>query len=231
MFEANILTIKKERPMDRRKFSLTGIAFAGSIGRPSWVQAQAKEPVAGVDYLTLKKLAPVDARPGKIEIIEFFWYSCPHCNSFEPEMLEWLGQAPKDISFQRIPVAFRSDFVPQQKLFFALEAMGQLDSIHTKVFKAIHVQKLRLNQDAEIADWIAQQGLNKEKFLENFNSFSTNSKIVRATKLQNAYMVEGVPSFGVAGRYYTDGSLANGMSGALRAVDHLIKNVRQKKVV
>ena len=135
MFEANILPIKKERPMDRRKFSLTGIAFAGSIGRPSWVQAQAKEPVAGVDYLTLKKLAPVDARPGKIEIIEFFWYSCPHCNSFEPEMLEWLGQAPKDISFQRIPVAFRSDFVPQQKLFLRLRPWGSLIQFTRKYLK------------------------------------------------------------------------------------------------
>jgi protein dithiol oxidoreductase (disulfide-forming) len=187
--------------------------------------AQGK-PSAGSDYLVLDKRAPVEAAAGKIEVVEFFWYSCPHCNAFEPTLEGWIKRAPKDVVVRRVPVGFRDDFVPQQRLFYTLEAMDLLDKLHAKVFAAIHVEKLPLNKGELIAEWVAKQGVDKDKFMAQFNSFSVATKTTRATQLQNTYKVEGVPALGVAGRFYTDGTLAKNMARALDIVDHLVAEVR-----
>jgi len=126
-------------------------------------------------------------------------------------------------------VAFRDDFAPQQRLFYALEAMGLVDKLHAKVFAAIHVEKKELNKGDAIADWVAKQGIDKTKFLEQYNSFSVATKASRATQLQNAYKIEGVPALGVAGRYWTDGSMAKSLERALQVVDHLVVGIRNGK--
>jgi protein dithiol oxidoreductase (disulfide-forming) len=123
-------------------------------------------------------------------------------------------------------VGFRDDFVPQQRLFYALEAMGLVDKLHTKVFAAIHVDKQALNKAELIGDWIAKQGVEKDKFMEQFNSFSVSTKASKATQLQNTYRVEGVPALGVAGRFYTDGTLSRNMERGLQVVDYLVGEVR-----
>ncbi|MBU3739831.1 MAG: thiol:disulfide interchange protein DsbA/DsbL [Rhodoferax sp.] len=213
--------------MDRREFAAgAGAALAwGAWGvSPAW--AQGKPPVAGTDYQVLEQRAAVEAAPGRIEVVEFFWYSCPHCNAFEPRLNDWIGRLPKDVAMRRVPVAFRDDFVPQQRLHYALEAMGLLPRLHGLVFAAIHAEKLRLAKGDEIADWVARQGVDKAKFVEQYNSFSVNTKATRATQLQNAYKVEGVPALGVAGRFYTDGSMAGSMDRALQVVDFLLAQVR-----
>jgi thiol:disulfide interchange protein DsbA len=221
--------------MKRRDFSLAGgVALAaGALVLPAAraqtttpAQVQGKAPQAGEDYLALDKRAPVDAPAGKIEIIEFFWYSCPHCNAFEPALDAWIKRAPKDLLVRRVPVAFRDDFVPQQRLFYALEAMGLVDQLHRKVFTAIHVERQDLARPEAIANWVAKQGVDKAKFLEQYNSFSVATKATRGTQLQNAYKVEGVPALGVAGRFYTDGSLAKSMDRALQIVDFLVAGIR-----
>lgn len=222
--------------MKRRDFSLAcGAAVAsGSLLLPmaqaqtaSTTPALGKAPVAGTDYMKLDKPAPVDTPAGKIEIIEFFWYSCPHCNAFEPALDAWVKRAPKDVVVKRVPVGFRPDFVPQQRLFFAIEAMGLIDKLHAKVFYAIHVEKQRLDQPEAIADWVAKQGVDKVKFMDQYNSFTAASKLKRAVQLQDAYKVEGVPALGIAGRFYTDGTLGKGMDRALLVADHLIGEVRK----
>ena len=168
----------------------------------------------------------MEAAAGKIEVVEFFWYSCPHCNAFEPALEAWVKRAPKDVAVRRVPVGFRDEFVPQQRLFYALEAMDLLDKLHAKVFAAIHAEKLPLNKGEAIADWIAKQGVDRAKFMERYNDFSTASKAGKATQLQNVYRVEGVPALGVAGRFYTDGTLARNMPRALQIVDFLVAEVR-----
>jgi thiol:disulfide interchange protein DsbA len=213
--------------MKRRDFSLAcGAAVAGSAFVPSAVLAQGKPPVAGTDYLVVEKTAPVEAPAGKIEVVEFFWYSCPHCNAFEPAFDAWRKRAPKDLVVRRVPVAFQDSFVPQQRLFYALEAMGLVEKLHAKVFAAIHAEKQNLAKGEQIAEWVAKQGVDKAKFLEQFNSFSIATKATRGTQLQNAYKVEGVPAMGVAGRFYTDGSLAKSMERALTVVEFLAAQVR-----
>jgi thiol:disulfide interchange protein DsbA len=161
-----------------------------------------------------------------VEVVEFFWYSCPHCNVFEPTLAEWVKKLPKDIAFRRVPIAFRDDFVPQQRLFFALEAMGLVEKLHTKVFAAIHGEKQNLATGEAITEWVGRQGVDKAKFVEQYNSFSVVTKAGRASKLQNAYKVEGVPALGVAGRFYTDGSMAGSMERALQVVETLVAEVR-----
>ncbi|MEY4294836.1 MAG: hypothetical protein RLY82_524 [Pseudomonadota bacterium] len=190
--------------------------------------AQGKPPEEGLDYIKLDKPAATEAPKGKIEVVEFFWYHCPHCNHFEPALQAWLKKLPKDVHFKRVPVAFRPNFVPDQQLFYTLEAMGKLDAMHTKVFHAIHTEKLNLDDRAAIISWAAAQGLDKAKFTETFDGFAVGSKAQRATQLQTAYNVSGVPALGVAGKFYTDGATAQSMTRALQIVDSLIAQQRKK---
>lgn len=213
--------------MKRRDFSVAAVS-AAVLGQAVVPQAlaQTRKPEAEVDYLPLDKKAAVEAPAGKIEVIEFFWYNCPHCNAFEPTLDAWIKRLPKDIAMRRVPVGFRDEFVPQQRLYFTLEAMGLLDQLHAKVYAAIHTEKQQLSKGDAIIDWVAKQGVDKAKFSELFNSFSMATKASRATQLQNAYGVQGVPALGVAGRFYTDGTLAGSMGRVLQIVDFLVAEVR-----
>jgi len=216
--------------MQRRDFC-QGAAAATMAPLALWsasAQAQGAGPQAGKDYQLVDPRAPVEAPAGKVEIVEFFWYSCPHCNAFEPTLNAWVKRLPKDVAFRRSPIAFRDDFAPQQRLYFVLEAMGLLDQLHERVFAAIHVQKLNLSKGDAIIDWVAKQGVDAAKFTAQYNSFSVATKATKATQLQNAYKVEGVPALGVAGRFYTDGSMAGSMERALQVVEALAASVRGK---
>lgn len=215
--------------MQRRRFvTQTGsLAFSATLLSPGLSQAQTNAPRAGTDFNVLNRPAPVEAPAGKIELLEFFWYNCPHCNAFEPVLSEWVKKLPADVVFKRVPVAFRDDFVPQQRLFYTLEALNLIDSLHAKVFAAIHVEKQNLSQAPAIIDWAVRQGVDRDKFVEQFNSFSSSTKATRARQLQTAYQVEGVPALGVAGRYYTDGALARSMGRVLQVVEHLTDQIRR----
>ena len=217
--------------MKRREFSLATLGTAAAVGTvglmaPALAQGPAKF-VAGKDYIKLGRPIPTETEAGKIEVIEFFWYSCSHCNAFEPAFAQWVKNAPKDVVVRRMPVAFREDFAPQQRLFFSLEAMGLLDKLHVKVFQAIHGERLPLNTDASILTWIEKQGVDKTKFADTAKSFGVASKLKRAVQLQNDFKIEGVPSLGVAGKYYIDGTSAGNMDRALQVTDSLLALVRQ----
>lgn len=181
----------------------------------------------GQDYVALDKRVPGDSAAGRVEVIEFFWYNCPHCNAFEPQLEQWIAKLPKDVTLRRVPVAFRDEFVPQQRLFYALEAMGKLEELHKKVFYAIHVEKRNLNTQANIGEWIASQGIDRTKFDPLYDSFAVQTKATRAKKLQDDFKVSGVPALGIAGRFYTDGALAQSMSRALQITDFLIAEVKK----
>jgi len=183
----------------------------------------------GQDYIALDKRVPSDMTGNRVEVIEFFWYSCPHCNAFEPRLEQWIAKLPKEVVLRRVPVAFRDDFVPQQRLFYILDALGKVDGLHKKVFYAIHVEKRALNTQASIGEWLANQGVDRTKFDELYGSFAIQTKATRATKLQNDYRVGGVPAMGIAGRYYTDGSLAQSMERALQVTDWLISEVKKSR--
>ena len=213
--------------MKRREFSLSAasaVAAASALTLPvaGTALAQARQFQEGKDFRRLDKPIAQDAPAGKVEVIEFFWYSCPHCNSFEPALDAWVKSASKDLSVRRVPVAFNASFVPQQKLYYTLEGMGKLDELHTKVFRTIHVEKNKLAKDDDIFAWAGKQpGLDAAKFKEVYKSFTVSNQVRRASQLQDAYGVEGVPSMGVAGKYYTDGTMAGGMQNVLLVVEYL----------
>ena len=217
--------------MKRREFSLSAAsAVAASalmlpVANPA--MAQARQFKEGKDFKRLDKPVAPDAPAGKVDVIEFFWYSCPHCHAFEPTLDAWVKAAPKDLSIRRVPVAFNASFVPQQKLFYTLEGMGKLDALHAKVFRAIHVEKAKLTKDDEILAWVTQQGVDVAKFKEVYGSFSVANQVRRASQLQDSYGVEGVPSMGVAGKYYTDGTMAGSMQTVLQVVEYLAATARK----
>ncbi len=211
--------------MKRRLFSSALLSASAWLSAPvAWAQAALFK--SGKDFLTLDRAVATEAGAGKIEVIEFFWYSCPHCNAFEPGFAQWVKNAPKDVVVRRIPVSFRDDFAPQQRLFFTIEAMNLMETLHPKVFAAIHVEKLMLNTDASVLAWAEKQGVDKAKFNDIYKSFGVPTKLKRAVQLQNEYKVEGVPSLGVAGRYYIDGTLAGSMDRALKVAESLIAQSR-----
>jgi len=221
----------QEHPMKRREFSLASLSAAATLSslalnNTAFAQGPAKF-VVGKDYMKLDRAVPTETEAGKVEVIEFFWYSCSHCNAFEPTFAQWVKNAPKDLLVRRMPVAFREDFAPQQRLFFTLEAMGLLDKIHGKVFQAIHGERLPLSTDASILAWVEKQGVDAHKFADTAKSFGVASKLKRAVQLQNDFKIEGVPSLGVAGKYYIDGTLAGSMERALQVTDSLLAQVRQ----
>ena len=203
-----------------------GLAFvaAGAAASPA-------QPQEGVDYTRLPQAQTVESGK-KVEVIEFFWYSCPHCAALEPTLVDWVKKKGDAISFKRVPVAFRDTFVPQQKLYYTLEAMGRVDDMHEKVFHAIHVGRNPLDSDKRILDFVVSQGIDRQKFEDMYNSFTVTSKTQQAAKLQKAYQVDGVPLLAVGGMYKTSPALIsknfNARSAAelhgatLQVVDHLI---------
>ena len=217
--------------MKRREFSLSAASAvaASALTLPAAhpAMAQARQFKEGKDFKRLDKPVAPDAPAGKVDVIEFFWYSCPHCNAFEPTLDAWVKAAPKDLSIRRVPVAFNASFVPQQKLFYTLEGMGKLEALHAKVFRAIHVEKAKLAKDDEILAWVNQQGVDVAKFKEVYGSFSVANQVRRASQLQDSYGVEGVPSMGVAGKYYTDGTMAGSMQTVLQVVEYLAATARK----
>jgi protein dithiol oxidoreductase (disulfide-forming) len=219
------------REMNRREFSAGAACVVGSmaLGLPGVVFAQAKKPEDGREYISLDKPVNGDAPAGKVEVIEFFWYSCPHCNAFEPRLTAWLKKLPPDIFFKRVPVAFRDDFVPQQRLYYTLEAMGKIDELHGKVFEAIHRDMQPTAKEDQILAWAGKHGLDTAKFKELYNSFSVSSKARRASQIQDAFKVQGVPALGVAGRFYTDGTMAGNMDRALQVTEYLVAETRKSK--
>jgi thiol:disulfide interchange protein DsbA len=208
--------------MKRRQFALaaTAAALPGLLTLPALAQS-------GKGYVALKQPAPVEAPAGQIEVIEFFSYGCSHCMNFEPMFQQWKKNVPKDVVVHEVHVGFNSAFEPLQKIFYALEAIGQLDAVHGKVFGALQTQRKRLDKSDVLFDWIAEQGVDRAKFEQAYKSFGVASKLRRALQLQEAYAVEGTPALGIAGRYYTDGSMAGGFSQMLKITDDLIAQTRK----
>jgi len=215
--------------MQRRDFfvGLGSAAAATAVLSPSAVLAQAQAPVAGTDFVKLDKPAPVEAPAGKIEVVEFFSYMCPHCNVFEPAFGAWIKKTPKDVVVRRVPVPFLPNFEVLQRMYYAMEALNLVEALHAKVFAAVHNEHRSFPSADAAADWLVAQGVDRAKFMAQYNSFTVASKAARAKQLTNAYQVEGVPTLGVGGRYYTDGSLAKGMDRALQVVDFLVVQARR----
>jgi thiol:disulfide interchange protein DsbA len=217
--EGNTMTIA------RRHFNAT-LAAGGLLLLAGGARAQGAAPVEGRDYVRLSSPVAVPAG-GKVDVIEFFWYGCPACNAFEPQLDAWARKLPPDVAFRRVHVAFTALHETHAKIFYALEALGQVEAAHRKVFAAIHLQRQRLDKEADIAAWAGSAGLDGAKFMDAYKSFGVATKVRQAKQLTEGYKIDGVPSLGVHGRWFTSGSLAGGAARALAVTDYLIGQARK----
>jgi len=182
----------------------------------------------GHDYARVKTAQAV-ATGNKIEVLEFFWYRCPHCFQLEPALDAWLKKLPKDAQVRRVPAVFRDDWMPGAKIFHTLEQMGALDKLHKKVFDAYHVHNINLNDPAVLMDWIGKQGIDRNKFESIYKSFSTQSRATQGGRLATAYAIQGVPAFIIDGKYTTSMSMTGSEARLFEVLDQLIVMAREER--
>ena len=203
------------------------ITFLALISLSGIAAAQAQKYEEGLDYRVLPVAQPVETK-GKVEVIEFFWYGCPHCYDFDPDLMAWVKRQPKDVVFRRVPVAFRDDFLPHSQLFYTLQVMGK-SNLDIKVMDTIHHSNNHLLTESEIADWAVTQGLDRNTFLTTYHSFAVVSKVRAAKQLAEAYRIDGVPTVVIQGKYVTSPSIAGTKAKALLVMDYLVEKVRKDK--
>jgi thiol:disulfide interchange protein DsbA len=185
------------------------------------------EPKVGIEYRELASAQPTDS-PGKIEVVEFFWYGCPHCYSFEPIITPWLKNLPKDTHFRRIPAMFNNEYAQGARAFYALEAIGAEERLHKALFDAVHTgARLRVADEAALTEWLGKQGVDTKKFAAAYRSFSVEGKLKRAAQLTQAYKIEGVPSMAVNGKYVVVTDNLKSFEQMLEVTDFLIDKSRK----
>jgi thiol:disulfide interchange protein DsbA len=214
-------------PVSRRSLLIASVATATP---PLLARAQpaARAPQELKDFTVLKTPVPVESG-AKIEVLEFFQYSCPHCASFEPYLAAWKKKLPADVDYRRIPIAWDNSTMPHVRIYYTLEALGKLPELHEKVFAAI--QKNRqpmLNPDA-IADFMAANGIDRKQWLDTYNSFSVAARANRAGQIWRAYKVDGTPIMAVDGRFMTAPSMVGTREGTLAVLDYLVQRARSER--
>jgi thiol:disulfide interchange protein DsbA len=187
-------------------------------------------PQLGEQFKQTAQAIPTDT-PAKIEVIELFWYGCPHCYHLEAPLSAWVKKLPQDVTFKRVPGVPRQDWAPMAKAYYTLEALNLLDKLHVPLFDAIHKQKSLNPTDEKAAiEWITRQGgLDRKKVAETFNSFSVNTKVMRAVQIFRASGATGVPALIIDGKYLTSSTMAGGNDEVVKVADYIIANVRKDK--
>ena len=192
------------------------LAPLGAAAQPQFAYTEVKPPLQ-------------TESDGKIEVIEFFWYGCPHCYTLEPTVEKWEKAIPKDVMFRRVPAVFSERWGLDAAIFYTFEAMGLLDKLHRPFFDAIHRDRLRTDNKEALFDWLQRQGVDTKKFDATMKSFGVQSKLRRATQQTVAYKIDGTPAMAVAGRYTVSAEQGQTQQGMLKAVDGLVALARKQK--
>lgn len=200
---------------------LVGASLLGST-------AFAQEPVEGRNYVALSSPVPV-AQPEKIEVVELFWYGCPHCYQLEATINPWSTALPEDVNFVRVPAMFGGIWNLHGQLFYTLENLKVDEAVHNSIFNALHNQGRKLSSMNEITQFVATQGIDKDTFVKTWNSFSVKSQMEKAKKLAVAYQISGVPAVVINGKYRFDIGMAGGLQQTVDVADVLIEKERQAK--
>ncbi|MEJ2609606.1 MAG: DsbA family protein [Candidatus Thiodiazotropha sp.] len=169
------------------------------------------------------------APEGKVEVLEFFWYGCPHCFHMEPQLKEWLKKKPENVEFVQVPTPLNEKWTPGAQYFYAADILGLLDKLHEPLFHAIHDQKRKLYDKKSLIDFAVEQGVDREKFTEAWDSFGVYVKVQNAKKLGKQYQLDGVPAVGINGKYLTSGSLAGDYTKMFEIVDELVAEESKSK--
>ncbi len=198
--------------------------------------AAQQQPVAGRDYTQLNPPQPTDSGK-KIEVLEFFWYGCIHCYNLEPALKAWLKRKPADVEFRYVPAVFDPSWEPLTRTFYALDAMGLGTKYHDDIFNAIHRDKQRalVTDPRAIADWLGGKGVDKQKFLDTYNSFAVNGRAKRAADMTRSYDIPGTPALVVNGKYLTSPSMTSNTGHSVnydrffQVLDQLIAQARKER--
>jgi thiol:disulfide interchange protein DsbA len=211
--------------MNRQALAVFLFVFSfGFISLP----AVSADIVEGKDYTVLAKSQP-SGDSGKIEVLEFFWYGCPHCYSLHPHLKNWLANIPGDVSFQYIPATLRPNWVPAAKIFYAIEALGITGSLHDKIYDAVHRDKIDLNNESVLFDWIEKQGIDRKKFENTSQSFAVQNQVSRSTQMSRQYQLNGVPALVINGKYLTSGRMGSTPQDTIKTLDALLEKIRKEK--
>lgn len=205
--------------MNRRLMLKSTAAFAALAATPSALLAN--EP-----FQTLATPVPQDAS-GKIEVLEFFHYGCPHCRNFHPLLKEWKKSLPDDVRFTAVPAIWgREQLRALARLYYAAERGGMLDELEPRIYVAIQDDKRPLFTADEVQAWIDSTGVDAKAFMDTYNSFAIQGLVQRADQLARTYRIQGVPTMAVGGRYITSASLTGSHAATLKVVDQLVERVR-----
>lgn len=184
------------------------------------------QPKQGTDYTEMKAVQPVEVQ-GKVEVVEFFWYRCPHCYSLEPVLEAWVKKLPADVQFRRIPAVLSDNWAVDARIFYAFEAMGVLDKVHKSFFDAIHRDRLNIGSEPAMNEWLKKNGIDRAKFDDAVKSFGVQAKVRRAAQLSAAYQLDGVPMLAVQGKYTVSAEQGGTQNGMLATTDYLIDVARK----
>lgn len=176
----------------------------------------------GESYKLLPQAQPTMAED-KIEVVELFWYGCPHCHKFQPYVEKWLKTKPDNVVYIRMPAILRKDWSLHARAFYTAETLGILDKIHTPLFDAIHVEKQRLFSEEALMDFFEQYGVTNKQFKDTFYSFTVDSKLRRANQMTRRYRISGTPAVVVNGKYVTGPAEAKGFENLIKVIDYLVK--------
>ena len=218
--------------MQRRAFSRHALGLAGALalagaGVPLRARAAGFTPVEGRDFASLGKPVAVPAN-GKIEVVEFFWYACPHCFAFEPAIEPWILKLPADVHFSRVPVGFDARKEIHQRIFYTWEALGVVDQMHLKTFTRFHVQKKPIDSIGDMVAFAQENGLDGAKVQAAWNSFSVQTKCAAAKRLEDDYGIERMPEMAIGGRFVAVAQPEAGPDSVLVTTDWLLNRIRQR---
>jgi len=189
--------------------------------------ASAQQPVrADIDYRVIKP-QPVSVA-GRIEVIDFFWYGCPHCNNLQPALERWISNKPADVLVLRIPAILRDSWAPHARIYYTLEALREVERLHQRVYHGYHVEGLHMSKPEVMAAWAERNGIDREHWEQAYNSPEVQRKVEEAARLTRAYQVTGTPTLVVNGRYLTSGSMVESLSRVVNIVDGLVNKVRSE---
>jgi thiol:disulfide interchange protein DsbA len=204
------------------KKMIKAILILGASMLPLTGMATPLAYVEGVHYKpTAQRIATSDEKV--VEVIELFSYSCPHCFNLDPQVHEWEKKLAENVTFSRVPAIFRDSWLQLARVFYAAEATGDLEKLHSVIFNAIHVEKRRLETEDQLLDFVAEQGIDRDIFAKTMNSFSVKGKVKKALLLSQTSGITGVPSMMVNGKYIVDAPMAGGMPEMLKVVDFLVQ--------
>jgi len=180
----------------------------------------------GKHYKRVDQPKIVDA--DKVEVLEFFWYGCPHCYSFEPHISKWKKNKPDNVEFVQIPATFRPQWVLHARAYYALEMLGVGDKIHPKFFSEMHVKKNNLKTVDALIKFVEQHGVDRSEFVDAMNSFAVETKVRKANKLVEGYKLGGVPSVTVNGKYLVSASMAGSYENMIKIMNYLVERESAK---